>query len=290
MPGNGLRRRLDEFEKRMPFREAIIIRRIELPPDHDLVYLMPLKIPPFCSAAGFTWCLSACVNPPTSSATHMPHNFHPTAWLAETLAKRDPSPRKPDPSQPAVVLIHGIDGSGRDMTRLARALAAGGRRVHCIDLVPNDGSAPIEELSSQLHSFVSTHVPDGEAFDLAGYSMGGLVARHYLQEREGHLRVRRFVSISSPHHGTLVASLRSKPGTCQMRRGSDFLENLSQPDSLAKLPPTTSFQTVTDLIIVPFTSSTLAGANNIRLFGWGHFTGVIESHAIRRVVAELNRD
>ena len=213
----------------------------------------------------------------------------PTAWLAEKLARCDPPPREPDPAQPPIVLVHGIDGSGRDLTRLGRALRASGRDVHIIDLVPNDGSARIEELSAQLEKFIASRLPGDGPFDIAGYSMGGIVTRHYLQERGGHVRVRRFVSISAPHHGTLIAGLRCKAGARQMRIGSEFLEQLSHPDSLARLPPTTSFQTVTDLIIVPFTSSTLPGARNIRLIGWGHFTGIIQRHALRRIVDECNR-
>ncbi len=238
---------------------------------------------------GFLIILNSCATPPPPDRITVQTKSHPTAWLAETLAKNDAPPREPDPNLPPVVLVHGIDGSSRDMARLARALRAAGRRVHAIDLDPNDGSAPIEELSQQLESFVARELRGDEPFDIAAYSMGGIVARHYLQERGGHLRVRRFLSISSPHNGTLVAGLRKKPGARQMRIGSELLEQLSQPESLAKLPPTTNFQTITDLIIVPFTSSTMPCARNVRIFGWGHFTGIIETHAIRRVVAELNR-
>lgn len=235
-------------------------------------------------------CLNACGPTPAatpSQSTTVTRHLNPTAWLAETLAKRDAPPREPDPSQPPVVLVHGIDGSARDMSRLARALRAAGRTVHAIDLVPNDGSASLEVLSAQLDAFIAGRVPGNTPFDLAGYSMGGVVSRHYIQEQGGHVRVRRFVTISSPHHGTLIAWLRRGPGAIQMRIGSEFLNRLSHPDSIAKLPPTTSFLTTTDLIIVPFTSSSLPGARNIRLFGWGHFTGIMEPHAIRRIVAAL---
>lgn len=218
----------------------------------------------------------------------MIRQFKPTAWLAESLAKRDAPPCEPNPALPPVVLVHGLDGCARDMARLARALRANGRVVHAIDLVPSDGSAPIEELSGQLEAFIDERLPGDVEFDLSGYSMGGIVSRHYIQERNGHARVRRFVSISSPHHGTLVAWLRVGEGACQMRIGSQFLDHLAAAESMKKLPPTTSFQTTTDLIIVPFTSSTLEGARNVRLFGWGHFTGIIEPHALRRIVAELN--
>ena len=235
------------------------------------------------------FCLNSCGLNSSRDSPAVIRHLKPTAWLAESLAKRDAPPRDANPAHPPIVLVHGIDGCARDMARLARALQANGRVVHAIDLVPSDGSAPIEELSGQLEAFIAERLPGGAAFDLAGYSMGGLVSRHYIQERGGHMRVRRFVSISSPHRGTLVAWLRGGEGAQQMRIGSRFLGQLAASESIGKLPPTTSFQTTTDLIIVPFTSSTLPGAHNIRLFGWGHFTGIIQSHALRRIVAECNR-
>ncbi len=233
-------------------------------------------------------CLNSCGSISSPETPAVIQSFKPTAWLAESLAKRDAPPREPDSALPPVVIVHGIDGCARDMARLSRALQASGRVVHAIDLVPNDGSVPIEDLSGQLDEFIDDRLPGDAAFDITGYSMGGIVARHYLQERSGHLRARRFVSISSPHHGTLVAWLRRGEGARQMRIGSRFLDQLAASESMRKLPNTTSFQTTTDLIIVPFTSSTLEGARNVRLFGWGHFTGIIEPHALRRIVAELN--
>ncbi len=41
--------------------------------------------------------------------------------------------------------------------------------------------------------------------------MGGVVSRYYLQRLGGLARVRRFVTISSPHHGTVTAYLRRLP-------------------------------------------------------------------------------
>ena len=41
--------------------------------------------------------------------------------------------------------------------------------------------------------------------DIVGFSMGALASRHYIQRGAGKQRVRRFVSISGPHAGTLTA-------------------------------------------------------------------------------------
>lgn len=207
------------------------------------------------------------------------------AWLSFTLAGGDPAPAPIDPAKNPVVLIHGIDGSARDMSRLARALRASGREVHTPSLVPNNGTASIEELSTQLAAFIARENVR-QPFDLIGYSMGGIVARHYLQQPEAPPKVRRYVSLSAPHHGTLTAFFKRGRGAKQMRRGSAFITQLNQA---APPPvPTTSFWTPTDLIIVPATSSRLPHGHNVRFIGLGHFSCIIEKRCIDRVVACLD--
>lgn len=208
------------------------------------------------------------------------------AWLSVTLAGGDPPPAPVDPGKAPVVLIHGIDGSAQDMSRLACALRASGREVHTPSLVPNDGTASIEELSKQLADYIAREGV-GQPFDLIGYSMGGIVARHYLQQQEASpQRVRRYVSLSAPHHGTITAFARSGPGAKQMRVGSTFLTQLNQ--ATPPPVPTTSFWTPTDLIIVPAISSRLPHGRNVRLIGLGHFSCIIEKRCIDRVVACLD--
>ncbi len=209
------------------------------------------------------------------------------AWLSVTLAATDPPPVPVDVAKPPVVLVHGIDGSARDMTRLARALRASGREVFTPSLTPNDGSVPLEELSAQLESFIATHV-SRRPFDLIGYSMGGLVTRHYLQQRGGHEQTRRYISLSTPHHGTLTACMRRGPGARQMRPGSDFLATLNQDTSLFAQIPATSFWTPTDLIILPARNCILPGAANVRKIGIGHFSFIMERRLIREVIAALD--
>ena len=209
------------------------------------------------------------------------------AWLSVTLSSLDPAPVPIDPAKPPVVLVHGIDGSAEDMSRLARALRADGREVFTPSLTPNNGRVPLEELSAQLETYIEAHVLDRH-FDLIGYSMGGLVTRHYLQHRNERNRVLRFISLSTPHHGTVTAYLRRGPGSRQMRPGSDFLKSLNQDAPAQTKAQATSFWTPTDLIIVPASSCVLPGAENVRAIGLGHFSFTMERNHIRRVVEALN--
>ncbi|APR85634.1 Lipase [Minicystis rosea] len=153
-----------------------------------------------------------------------------------------------------MLLVHGIWKSGRAFRRMSRYLERRGFPVHTIDLVPNNGSAPIEQLAEQVAAFVADRLPAESPLDLVGFSMGGVVSRYYLQRLGGHARVRRFVTISSPHHGTVTAYLRRLPGALQMRPDSDLLRELNRDVSLLERIDVTSIWTPLDLMIVPPTA------------------------------------
>ena len=46
-----------------------------------------------------------------------------------------------------------------------------------------------------------------KGFHVVGHSMGGLVARHYIQRHGGDRRVKSLVTLGTPHHGTPTALL-----------------------------------------------------------------------------------
>jgi triacylglycerol lipase len=208
------------------------------------------------------------------------------AWLSGVLATMDPAAVPVDHAKPPVVVVHGIDGSSRDMARLVRALQADGREVFAPSLRPNDGSVTIEALSEQLADYIEANV-QRRPFDLVGYSMGGIVSRHYLQRRDGMKHVRKFVTLCSPHHGTITAAFRNKPGAQQMRRRSVFLRDLNADAGSLRKVGFTSLWTPTDLIILPAHSSEVAGANNVRMWGIGHVTFILEKRGIRKVIEVL---
>ena len=208
------------------------------------------------------------------------------AWLSGILAAGDPPPAPVDSAKPPVVVVHGIHATAQDMERLVRALRADGREVFAPTLTPHNGTATIEELSAQLEEFIEKNV-SRRPFDLIGYSMGGVVTRHYLQRRGGLAKVRRYVSLCAPHHGTWTAHFHGGAGTRQMRRNSTFLRELNADAEALRQIPFTSFWTWTDVVIVPASSGVMLQAENIRVTGIGHVSFILEPRFIRRVVATL---
>jgi triacylglycerol esterase/lipase EstA (alpha/beta hydrolase family) len=167
------------------------------------------------------------------------------------------------PLRMPVLLVHGIwdDGSRFDAMRGALDRAGIGP-LATIDLVPNDGSAPIETLAEQVEAAARALLAESgrPRLDLVGFSMGALVARFWIQRRGGASRTRRFVSISGPHAGTATAWAMGKAGVRQMRPKSPLLCDLDADPNPWRGVEVHTLWTPFDLMIVPPRSSRLAGA------------------------------
>jgi triacylglycerol lipase len=164
-----------------------------------------------------------------------------------------------------VLLLHGIGDTGRIFKDLQSFLEARGWVVHCLNLVPNNGTAALNVLAGQVADYVERALPASAPLYLVGFSMGGLVARYYVQRLAPKGRVRRLVTISSPHRGTLTAYMLSRPGVRQMRPGSAFLRDLDQDSEVLRKVGFTSIWTPLDLMIFPAHSSVVPGAITVRL-------------------------
>lgn len=182
-----------------------------------------------------------------------------------------------------VVLVHGIDDSSRKMVRLAQHLQAVGWETHALDLHPNCGRAGLDELAGQLDRFLVANVADASRVDLIGFSMGGLVARYYLQRLGGLERCDRFITIASPHGGSMMAWLRNGPGCRQMRPGSEFLRDLASDAERLKALQFTSLWTPLDLMIVPPTSSLLPYADCVLTWCVAHPLMVSQKDILRMI-------
>jgi triacylglycerol lipase len=93
--------------------------------------------------------------------------------------------------------------------------------------------------------------------------MGGIVSRYYIQRLGGIKLIQRFITISSPHHGTIAAYASKRPGCVQMRPDSLFLHDLNSDALMLKDINFTSIWTPYDLIILPANSSQMPFGNEV---------------------------
>jgi triacylglycerol lipase len=186
-----------------------------------------------------------------------------------------------------VLLVHGLTDTSHKMRGIAHHLRGLGLEVYDIDLTPNTGDAKLEVLAQQVADLVDRTFPPHQQIDLIGFSMGGLVSRYYIQQLGGIDRVKRLITISSPHRGTLAAYFSQRPGCVQMRPDHEFMINLNRDlDCLARLD-FTSLWTPFDLMILPPSSSQLGLGTEIMLPVVAHPLMVFDRRCLEAISTAL---
>lgn len=133
-----------------------------------------------------------------------------------------------------VLLVHGINDNRSAFVRLRAALRRRGYGVvHAVNYsvltpVRGDVRASARELSAHVERLRAR--TGAETVHIVGHSLGGLVARYYVQCLGGHEVVDSLVTMGTAHHGSLMASvLPPTPLFRQLRPGSDLVEELARP-------------------------------------------------------------
>ena len=190
---------------------------------------------------------------------------------------------------PPLVLVHGL----WDTPRLFRHLlvALDGRRGE--PLVPHLphrlGATPLQDLAQQLAASIQQVYGHG-VVDVLGFSMGGLVARAWLQDWGGHRRCRRFTVVGSPQEGTLTAQLIPRSllaGIADMKIGSDFLRRLQAGQALLDGVECRSFYCRTDLMVLPGWRAVLPRGHHQALPVWTHAQLIHHPRALVPLVQAL---
>jgi triacylglycerol lipase len=162
-----------------------------------------------------------------------------------------------------VVMVHGFADTGRLFRALRRSLEARGHACHAPTLSPRDGRLGIPDLSGKLAAFIRETLSPGDPVALVGFSMGALVARHYLQSLGGARASCAFFSIAGPHRGALSAYFYPGVGTRQMRPGSAFLNELDAGAGALEGLPVFTYRTPLDLMVNPAATTRLASATEV---------------------------
>jgi triacylglycerol lipase len=118
--------------------------------------------------------------------------------------------------------------------------------------------------------------------DLIGHSMGGVVARYYVQLGGGDGAVRNLITIGSPHAGTDVSAIGIGRPARELFFGSTLLERLRT----ARLPAQTQITVIwsrNDALVPGARQARLPGVDEIVFDDLGHLSLLCS----RRVAAEV---
>ena len=167
-----------------------------------------------------------------------------------------------------VLFVHGTADTADSFLIMRQAFEDAGwpaASLHAVSLRPTRGEVSIEVMAYQVRrSAAALRRRTGAArIDVVAFSQGALSARYWIQELAGQPQVRRFVSISGPHQGTLAAWLLGDPAFVEMRPGSAFLRELNRHTEWGDTEAF-SFWTPFDITVFPAANAHLPGATERR--------------------------
>jgi len=186
------------------------------------------------------------------------------------------------PDQRTVVLVHGYLANRSTLFPMAAYLRL--RGVKQILSFNYDSSAGVELAALALRDYLRRHVRGGR-IDLVCHSLGGLVARVYLQELGGSRRVDRCITLGTPHRGTYGSYwVWSRVGT-ELRPDSPLLGRLHESRSNASGVRFVSLVAGSDNLVVPRVFA--RHDHEVHLADLGHFSMLFSPRALRLVADHL---
>jgi triacylglycerol esterase/lipase EstA (alpha/beta hydrolase family) len=194
---------------------------------------------------------------------------------------------KPAPAKLPILLLHGVGCNAGVWSGFRRHLAACGiGPVYALSYGPP--LASIEHFADQLVDRIAGIVAATGAAQvvLVCHSMGGLVARAYLRKHGGG-RVRRLITIGTPHHGSMHAWLAAGLSLAQMRPENAWLAGLNGDAERTGGVPVASIWSWHDSMVTPQTSSRIDWGENVVLTGVAHNAMLDDPQVWAAAVAQI---
>jgi triacylglycerol esterase/lipase EstA (alpha/beta hydrolase family) len=192
------------------------------------------------------------------------------------VARSDPPSHRTAPvaqDRPGpVLLVPGYGGSVTGLTALAGRLRAAGKDTEVVSL-PGNAQGDLGQQARALATAARAALSrtGASSVDVVGYSAGGVVARLWAKDYGGAAVIRRIITLGSPQHGTVLATLGSLVnGACplacqQLVPASTLLAALNTAPELPPGPVFVSLWSSRDQVVLPPDSARLTGAVNIEI-------------------------
>jgi triacylglycerol lipase len=190
-----------------------------------------------------------------------------------------------------IILVHGLVDNRSIFTLLRRALRRRGfGRVITLNYSPF--TQDVRSVAHRLRVLIDKTCEETgyERVHVVGHSLGGVIARYYVQKLGGDARVHTLCTLGTPHTGTLAAKLVPQKLVKQLRPGSDVLTELAEPAPGIRTR-FVAFWSDLDQLVVPKRSARIdhpdLSARNVLVRGVGHMSLPIDGRVVREIVALL---
>jgi len=175
-----------------------------------------------------------------------------------------------------VLLVHGLADRASVFAALRRSLrdlGAGPVIEVGYSLLSPDIRSSAQKLGTQIEQ---VHAESGRPVCVIGYSLGGLIARYYVQRLGDPRPVSLLVTLATPHSGTAAALLAPPhPLLRQLRPDSDLVTELAEPAPGCRTRFVALYSDL-DEAVIPAGRARIdhpdLDARNILIHGVGHLT------------------
>ena len=189
-----------------------------------------------------------------------------------------------------IILIHGLWNTSDIFSSITSKLDQIGIEYFAPTLKHEYGMTSIVELTNLLNDLILEKYGLEKELDILGFSMGGIIGRYWIKKFNGYKRTRKFITVGSPHNGTLASQLVPKypfTGISEMKINSFLLRELSKYDYLLKGINCISFFTYWDLMVFPGWRANLNSGEKISLKIYKHKNLVRSPEAVERIIERL---
>tara|TARA_Y100001968_G_scaffold242966_1_gene226709 strand:+ start:437 stop:1030 length:594 start_codon:yes stop_codon:yes gene_type:complete len=189
-----------------------------------------------------------------------------------------------------IILIHGLWNTSSIFSSIISKLDEIGIEYFAPTLNHSYGMTSIIDLTKFLNDLIIERYGLEKEIDILGFSMGGIIGRNWIKKFNGYKRTRRFISIGSPHKGTLLSQLVPKypfRGISEMKINSRLLRELSKYDYLLNNIECISFFTYWDLMVFPGWRANLNAGEKISLKILKHRNLVKNQLAIKKIIEKI---
>ena len=219
--------------------------------------------------------------------------FLPLWWLiGESYQAREPGHGDGRRRNP-VILVHGLALTHTSWLFVGHYLARRGLGpIYGTTYFSFQSVAVSAEKLSRTVAAVRAR-ENADRVDLVGHSLGGVVARAYIEKLGGAAHVGRLITIGSPHRGTLYGRMRLfsllglLPSVHQVGT-SNFVD---PPETIANDPRVTyhAIWSRADAVILPPRSSSLEPRGKDVVFdNIGHLALLLSRRVVRTIFAQLS--
>jgi len=180
-----------------------------------------------------------------------------------------------------VVLLHGLFATAGVLRPLKQRIEQEtGAHTASFSYVPGPG---VNRIAVGLADLIE-QLPRGARVHLVGHSLGGVVARYFVQELGGDPRVQHTVSLGSPFGGTTTARLMPARAGRDICPGSELLQRLCSTAGGHPVPHL-SISGADDTLVSAGTQ--LPGSEHVELADCGHNGLLFDPRAAALVVGRI---